>query len=163
MKKENKLFLNTIIIFLFIAFVILIIRGPKLIQDESLKGNLFTLIDEDDGGWGEWGNEDGEEELLGLEGTINENIENISLDENLDNITENQDINNNLEKHLNETKKKSGYKQDYEGSFLGKKTKISVGGADYEFTIGFYISIFLIVLVLGIISFWVYSFLKKRN
>ncbi|MEK6872661.1 MAG: hypothetical protein AABW90_01450 [Nanoarchaeota archaeon] len=166
MKKENKLFLNILVVFLFIVSIILIAKGQKIIQEENLKGSLYSLIGEDDGGWGEWENRDGEEELLEeLEDISNENIWNLSLELNVSktNVSGSENIKKDSIETQKENIERREFKQDYKDSFLGKKRKISLGEKDYEFTAGFYISIFLIVLVLGIISFWVYSFLKKKD
>lgn len=166
MKKENKLFLSIFIGFLIVISIIVIINNSikKGVDIEDLKGQLFSLTEEDDGGWGEFENKESEEELLeGLEDISNQNIENVSLNENLNNITENQTINNDLDERLNGTKNKIDYKQDYEGISFRKRTETSEGGIVYEFTIGFYISIILIILVLGAVSFWFYSFFKKKN
>lgn len=166
MKKENKLFLSIFIGFLIVIIVVAIINNSikKGIDLENLKGELFSLIGEDDGGWGEFENEESEEGYLEeLENISNEDIENVSLNENLKNIFENQDIDNNLDERLNETKKESYSKQGYEDISFRKRTESSEGGVIYEFTIGFYISIILIILALGAVSFWFYSFFKKKN
>ena len=168
MKKENKLFLSVFIGFLIIISVIIFIN-QKIIKKgndlKDLRGELFSLI-EDDGGWAGWENDNSEDKL---EDITYEKIENISLESNINetNLNEsNVSGYNGIKKYFIEPQeniKKREYKQDYKDNFLGNKIKISAGQTDYEFTVGFYISIFLIILVLGIISFWAYSFLKKNT
>ena len=168
MKKENKLFLR-IFIGVLVIMAIIIINNSKTIKEKidlrDLKGELFSL-NEDDGGWGEWGDNNEENSLNELEDINSE--ESRSLDLNISeinasegNVSGEEIIEKDFDSQENIEKRKN--KQTTEEKFLSKKTKISLGERDYEFTVGFYISIFLIILVLGIISFWFYSFFRKKN